>query len=155
MKRYLPLFMLLASFNCHAELTKWVDADGKVHYSDGPPPPDAKVETLHIPTSPDAADSSSSAASAPAAPKTIYEQAADLKKAQKAKEAAAQKAAKEEENAKIKQQNCTQSRSQLQTLQNAPLITTYNAKGEQNIMDDSARKKSIDDAQAAISQYCD
>jgi len=154
MKRYLPLFLLLVSLNSHAGLTKWVDADGKVHYTDGPPPDDVKTERVRTISSTGGNESAPAAASAPAGPKSIYEQAADINKAKKAKEEAAQKAAKEEENAKIKQQNCAQSRNQLQTLQNSPAIATYNEKGERTIMDDSARQKGIADAQAAVSQWC-
>jgi hypothetical protein len=154
MKYYLPLFLLLVSLNSNAGLTKWVDADGKVHYSDGPPPDNVKTEHVRTISSTNDHESAPVAASAPTGPKTIYEQAADLKKAQKAKEEAAQKAAKEEENAKIKQQNCAQSRSQLQTLLNSGRLSTYNDKGEPEVMDDSARQKNIDDAQAAVSKYC-
>ncbi|MDD4928568.1 MAG: DUF4124 domain-containing protein [Gallionella sp.] len=49
MKYYL-LAALLFSFSAHGEIVKWVDAAGKVHYSDGPPPSDVPVKKLNIPS---------------------------------------------------------------------------------------------------------
>lgn len=43
MKRRMLLIMLMSSaLLAQAETYKWVDADGKVHYSDQPPPPSAR-----------------------------------------------------------------------------------------------------------------
>ena len=154
MKYCVAVLLALVSFNTYADLNKWVDANGKVHYSDGPPPDDVKAETLHISASPNTPQSPAAAASAPSAPKTIYEKEAELKKERKAKDEAAQKAAKEEEHAKAKQQACEQSRIQLSTLQNAPRVTVYNAQGERSFMDDATRQKSEAEAQASVSKYC-
>ena len=45
----LILGLLFGAASAHAELYKWVGPDGKVHYSDVPPPPTAKqVETKAI-----------------------------------------------------------------------------------------------------------
>ena len=52
MKRYLPICLLLLSFSAYGALTKWVDADGKVHYSDEPPPVNVKTKTLATPHEP-------------------------------------------------------------------------------------------------------
>ncbi len=149
MKRILPIFLVLFSLSSHAGLHKWVDSSGKVHYSDEAPPDNAaKVETLHN-THPDA-----DAASAPAPRKTVFEQEADLKKAQKAKAEASQKTAKEQEQAQAKQRNCEQARAQVANLQNAPRIATYDANGERTVMDDNARQQAISEAQSAASTYC-
>jgi len=52
MKRTLPLCSLIFLFLCvgaHAQLYKWVGPDGKVSYSDTPPPPSAKrLETKSL-----------------------------------------------------------------------------------------------------------
>lgn len=53
MKRTLPLWSLLFLFSAgaHAQLYKWVGPDGKVGYSDTPPPPSARrVETKSLPS---------------------------------------------------------------------------------------------------------
>jgi len=149
MKYCMAILLVLLSFNTYAQLIKWVDADGKVHYSDSPPPDDVKAKTtLHGSTSPDASSS------APPAAKTIFEREADLKKEQKTKDEAAQKAAKEQEEANIKQKNCENSRLQLQTLQNTGRIATYDASGERSVMDDDTRQRKTDEAQAGVNKYC-
>ena len=145
MKRYLPICLLLLSFSAYGALTKWVDADGKVHYSDEPPPDNVKTKTLATPHEP--------ASGVPGA-KTFVEREAEWKKAQKAKEEVAQKAAQQQENALAKQKNCEAAKANLKTLENSPLIATYNDKGENSYMDDSTRRQNIEEARKQISTYC-
>jgi hypothetical protein len=145
MKRYLSVCLLLLSFSAYGALTKWVDADGTVHYSDEPPPVNVKTKTLATPHD--------SASSVPAQ-KTFVEREAEWKKAQKAKEEATQKAAQQQENALAKQKNCEGARANLRALENSPLIATYNDKGESSYMDDSTRRQNIEEARKQISTYC-
>ena len=149
MKHILAICLLLISASSHAALNKWVDAEGKVHYSDTPPA-DAKAQKLKTYTAPDTI----APATGETAPKTLAEKEAEWKKSQKTKEEAAQKAAQEQENAAIKQKNCESSRNNLATLENSPSIVTYDAKGERNIMDDESRKKSTEEARKAVNTYC-
>jgi hypothetical protein len=149
MKHSLAIFLLLTSISSHAALNKWVDADGKVHYSDTAPA-DVKAKTLKSSSAPD----SLSPANGPAAPKTLAEREAEWKKSQKSKEEATQKEAQQKEAAAIKQKNCESARSNLSTLENSPAIVTYNEKGERIYMDDASRKQNIDEARKAVSSYC-
>lgn len=50
MKPWMLLIMLISSAApASAETYKWMDADGKIHYSDHPPPPDARnIETKQL-----------------------------------------------------------------------------------------------------------
>jgi hypothetical protein len=75
MRKFLLILLIFASTNTFAELSKWTDADGKVHYSDQPPPANVKAKTLRT-TPVDSSLTSASgvaASSAPATPKTIAE----------------------------------------------------------------------------------
>ena len=90
MKKILLILLMLAGTNAYAGINKWVDADGKVHYSDQPPPVNVKSQQTLRATSDAVA---AAPASAPAAPKSIAEREAELKKAQQAKKEAADKAA--------------------------------------------------------------
>ena len=148
MKYCIAVLLMLLSVSAHAELHKWVDAAGNVHYSDAVPPADAKEEQVRIPQAP--------AGTSPEAPaeKTIFERAADLKKTLKAQKEAEQKAAQKEKEAKSKQKNCEDARNNLRTLENASRISTYDSNGNQVIMDDATRQKSIEDARAAIQNSC-
>jgi uncharacterized membrane protein len=150
MKSYLAIGLLLASFSAQGALHKWVDADGKVHYSDTVPDSNVKTQTLR---SSSAAESPATASSA-AAPKTLAEREAEMKKAQQAKAQTAEKAAKEKEIADAQRQNCESARNNLNTLENAPRLVTYDAQGERSYLDDDARQQRIDDARAMISKYC-
>ena len=145
MKRCLPICLLLLSFSAYGALTKWVDADGNVHYSDEPPPDNVKTKTLATPHEP---------ASSVPAQKTFVEREAEWKKAQKTKEEAAQKAAQQQEESLAKQKDCAAAKANLKTLENNPLIATYNDKGENSYMDNSTRLQNIEDARKQISTLC-
>jgi len=149
MKFVLSICLLLTSIHSHAALNKWVDADGKVHYSDTAPA-DVKTQKLKSPGTPDAGTQEGSAPPQ----KTIAEREAEWKKEQKSKEESTQKAAQEKEAAAIKKKNCENARSNLTNYEKSPLIVTYDAKGERKILDEATRKKETDDARKAVSSYC-
>ena len=144
MKRCLPICLLLLSFGASGALTKWVDAEGKVHYSDEPPPLDVKAKKLTMPL----------AVSGVTAQKTYVEREAELKKALKAQEEARQKAAAQQEETLANQKYCASLRANLATLENSPRITTYNDKGERAVMDDASRQKEMEEARKQISTSC-
>jgi len=158
MKYCMAVVLFLVSINAYADARKWVDSEGRVHYSDSPPPGNVKSENVRISPSPGAPGSapasSAAAASAPAGPKTIFEKEADMKKAKKAKEEAAQKQAQEQEQADAKRKNCEQARIQYQTLQNSPRVSVYDEKGERTVLDDAGRQQRINEAQDAIKKFC-
>jgi len=148
MKYCLALCLLLISTSSHAEVNKWIDAEGKVHYSDMPPA-DTKVTTISR-KPPEILTPATSAA----APKTLAEREVEWKKSQKAKEEAAQKVAQEQEAASIKQKNCENARNNLSILENSPALLTYNEKGERIIADDATRKQRTEETRQAVSTYC-
>lgn len=143
MKRYLPVCLLLISFSAYGALTKWVDAEGKVHYSDEPPPDNVKKKALSVPHDP-----------AGTPQKTFVEREAELKKAQKAEGEAALKAAKQQEEALAKQKNCTGAKANLKILESSAPLATYDDKGERSLMDDATRKQNIEEARKQISTFC-
>lgn len=156
MNKCFLILLLLISENSFAELNKWVDESGKVHYSDQPPPTTVKAKTLRS-TSGSAAITSASgvaAASAPAAPKTIAEREAELKKAQKEKKEAADKAAKEQSDADANKANCNAAQQNLRTLQSGVRMMEIDAKGERSFMGDEQRQQRITKAQQDISTFC-
>lgn len=136
-----------------AALNKWVDANGKVHYSDQPPPANVKAKTLR-PTVSDE-DSANTAASAPAAAKTVAEREAELKKAQQEKQAAAEKAAQEQEKAETRKANCEASQQSLRTLQSGMRLTELNAQGERVYLTDEQVKQRTERARQAVAANCD
>lgn len=153
--RQLLIFVsvLAIAASAHAGITKWVDADGKVHYSDGPPPASAKSQkSLNIPNKP--------AATPPAEGKTggegksLAERDLESRKRRVEAEEAAAKEAKDKEEAKRKEANCAQARAQLKALQEGQRMSSYNEKGERVFMEDAARPAAIEEAKRAVDSWC-
>ena len=133
---------LCVALPASAQMYKWVDSDGKVQYSDKPPPSNIKTEKLRIPAH---------AASAPAAsegkgtaqkdavkvgPKTAVEQDQAFRKRQldaaKAQEEEGQKRAKVRERA----ENCKRVKAALANLQIGGRQMRIDEKGERVFLDD-------------------
>jgi hypothetical protein len=138
----------LLGLNAHAGVNKWVDSEGKVHYSDAPPP-EAKTETVRNISGKGQAD-----APATYSPKSYAEREAEMKKSKLEKEGAAQKKAQEETNAKAKQANCEAARQNARSLESGGRIVTYDANGERTYMEDDARTQRLEEAREAASKYC-
>ncbi|HEX5337265.1 MAG TPA: DUF4124 domain-containing protein [Gallionella sp.] len=152
MKKHLLLLLLLASAPAVAALSKWVDENGEVHYSDQPP---VNVKTLRSASTPPAIPASGvAAASAPAAAKTYVEREAELKKAQKAKQEAADKAAQEQKQKDDKKANCAAAQQNLRTLQEGTRMVEVDANGERSYLDDTQREQRIAKAQQDIGNWC-
>jgi hypothetical protein len=154
MKRFLLILLALLSANAFAVVNKWVDADGRVNYSDLPPPANVKAKPLHSASDASASASGVPAASAPAAPKTIAERAAELDKAKQAKQEAAAKAAQEQAAADAKKANCDAAQQNLRTLQAGTRIVEIDASGQRSYLDDAQRQQRIAKAQQDIATYC-
>ena len=147
----LPICLLLfglVSVNAHGDVNKWVDDNNQTHYSDQPPPSNTKVTPLITTTTP------ATAASPVSAPKSLAERDAEYKKAQKAKEEAAQKTAKQQEEARTRQKFCADTRANLKILEDNQRIMAFDANGERSYLDDAARQQRIEEARKAISTNC-
>lgn len=151
MKKILLILLTLASASALAGLNKWVDADGKVHYSDQPPPANVKATVLRSLSS---ATDPAAASSAPAAPKTIAEREAELRKAQQAKQEAADKAAREQAEADARKESCIAARKNLGMLQEGMRMMEIDAQGQRYYLNDEQRQQRIAKAQQDVSTYC-
>jgi hypothetical protein len=142
-----------------AQTYKWTDAEGKVHYSDQPPPANAKEQVTVKPRKQSAAAPTTAPAptekGAPAAKaKTYVEQEADFKKRQV--EAAEREAAEKKKVAEAaeKKQNCEQARAQLRSLQAGGRVTRTNAQGEREYMSDAQIGQEIERSKKAVDSWC-
>ena len=154
MKKHLLILLLLSSAPAIAGLNKWVDAEGKVHYSDEPPPANVKAKTLRSDTPSPASASGVAAASAPAAAKTYVEREAELRKAQKAKQEVADKAAQEQAEKDKLKANCAAAQQNLRTYQEGVRMVEIDANGERYYPDDAQRQARIVKAQQDVSNWC-
>lgn len=129
----------------HAELYKWTDGQGKVHYSDQPPTVNAQ-QIRGV--------GAGQAETTDQAKQSLNAKDQAYQKRRKDAEEARAKAEKESEKARIQQENCTKARNNLSTLQNSPRVYTTNAAGLRTYMDDAARAAAMANSQKAISDNC-
>jgi len=146
MEKFLLIFLIVASTNAWAEVNKWVDNQGQVHYSDQPPPPDVQAKTF--------GSASEGSASAVAAEPTFVQQEAVLKRAQLAEQAAAAQAAQKQAAANTLKANCEAAQQNLRSLQSGARIMDIKPSGERYYLDDAQRQQRIDKAQQDISNLC-
>jgi hypothetical protein len=152
---FAALAILLATATVTAQVFKWIDKDGKVHFSDTPPPADAvKGEAKKITISP---PSSGGASNVPA-PKAVAERAKDSAKAdEKRKTEAAEKAKREEETERVAKQNeerCREAKRYLSSLETGQPLVRNNDAGERTLMSDAERATEIARAKTATSESC-
>ena len=113
-----------------AALYKWTDANGRIVYSDQPPPANVKTEQLRAPPPP----------ANPNAAKELAQREADFRKRQTEGAEAATKSDKERADTAKRAEGCAQAQGQLKQLAESQLaIYRYNEKGERVVMDDDAR----------------
>lgn len=149
------LVLLAAPLSTHAEIYKWEDASGKVHYSDVPPP-DAKTTAI--------GRGKGKAAQAPvtqnpatpdkATPKSLADKELEFNKRRQEARESASKAEKEVAAAKEKQENCARAKAALSALQEGSRMSTTNEKGERVVMDDAARQRETERARKDVDSWC-
>lgn len=157
------LALASSSFTLAAQAQwQWIDADGRKVFSDRPPPNDMPAKNVIkqplrkvVVTPRAAAAHASAAAQAASAPKpTGKDSDLEAKKKQAEEDEAAKKKAEEEKQAKIKEENCARAQKALITMQSGIRISTANAKGEREFMDDASRTAEIKRLQAIADNDC-
>lgn len=135
-----------------AQIYKWKDKDGTTRYSDTPPPSNVPYESLSgkksIPAKP-AADAAPAEAKPAAKPETTQAEPKETP------EQIQEKKRVEEENKKIRAQNCVAAKANLQAFTQGGRISRVNEKGEREYMDDEALAKAAEQAKKEIAQNCD
>lgn len=128
-----------------AQMYKWVDANGKVQYSDKPPPSNVKTEKLRAaspaPSAPaaseakgqepkDAAKDGAPKDAAKAGPKTVAEQEQAFRKRKTDEAKAREKQTQEETIARDRAENCKRAKAALASLELGGRQTRIDEKGE-------------------------
>ena len=150
MKAFILLLLVLLSATVYAGSSKWVDEQGKVHYSDNPPKHNAKVQELKfrdtISTQPPAEDSFE--------PRSTADMEADLKRGKDARAAKEKKDEQARAQVEAKQINCANARANLSAMQQSGRIFNKDANGERVYMDDAQRQQQTAAAQSRVSEMC-
>ena len=126
-------------------LYKWVDANGRVVYSDQPPTGDIKVETISGPPPP----------SNPNAPQDLANKQLDSKKQQTEAAANAKKAQAQRADVERRVDACKEARAEVARMAaDQVLLYTINEKGEQVFMNDADRKRRREAAELFVKGNC-
>jgi hypothetical protein len=150
---------LCVALPASAQLYKWVDSDGRVQYSDKPPPGNTKTEKLSAPAraaAPAASEGKGATRkdAAKAGPKSTAEQEQAFRKRQldaaKAKEEEGQKQAAAQERA----ENCRRAKAALSTLEIGGRQARIDEKGERVYLDDQQIAQATAKAQREAAAAC-
>lgn len=155
---FVALAVLLATATVAAQVYKWVDKDGKVQYSDMPPPPSVsktdpkKLNTGANSAAPAAANTTATAAAT--AQKSPQDRSKD---ADKRRIEDAEKARKDEEAQKVARQNeerCRASTRYKGDLDSGRPIARNNDQGERTYMSDEERSTEIARTKSVMAESC-
>ncbi|QNM98570.1 DUF4124 domain-containing protein [Chitinimonas koreensis] len=149
----LPLAALLAlAPPAAAQVYKWVDANGKVQFSDQPPP-DAKAQAVKIPKTSGSAPAAAPAPAAPAAPAA----GAATPSGAKPKVVEAGRAEQEAENKQTAIKNCAIARDnqrQMQKIRQADRVTMNNPDGTRRTLNGAERQAELDKVKGEVDKWC-
>jgi hypothetical protein len=155
MMRYIALALCFFIPAAWADLYKWTDEDGKVHYSDQPPPGDVKkTESIKQPKSAPASDSAAAAANPSAKPRTAADLDMEFRKRRVEAAEAEAKAQKDAEAAEEKKRNCQRATAQVASLERGGRVTKPGPNGEQTYMSDEEIAKEVVSARKAADSWC-
>jgi hypothetical protein len=143
-----------------AQMYKWVDADGKVQYSDKPPPSNIKTEKLRIPAQAASAPAASegkgagSKDAAKAGPKTAAEQDQAFRKRQLDAAKAQDEDAQKQAEARDRAESCKRAKAALANLQIGGRQMRIDEKGERVFLDDQQIVQETAKAQQEAGAAC-
>jgi cytoskeletal protein RodZ len=141
--RRLPiaLVLLLVAPLASAQVYKWTDAKGTVHYSEAPPPSGTKYSQVSVATGDDSSATSSdgSAAPAAAAPTPTNDTAQTQSMV---------------DNPDNRAKLCGSLKANIGTLQGTGPVVMQGSGGQQQLLNADQRKQQLDASQSQFQQYC-
>jgi hypothetical protein len=158
MLRVLVLGLTLAfAAGASAQLYRWVDKDGRVRYSDTPPP---GVKATNLSPSPGYSAPPPPAAGDAAAkdtgkgPLTPAQQEAEYRKRQVEAQKSREKQEQASRDLQAKQDNCARAQESLAGLESGQRIARTNATGERYYIDDDQRAAETEKARQSVNSWC-
>ena len=145
------------------QLYKYVGPDGKVQYSDRPPPDGQKAEKVtgsrlsSVPGAPVAAantDAAKSDAAKSTAPKTSAEQDQAYRQRRMEADEKAKKDAKAAQDQQVQAEACTNARRELAGMQSGARVARLNEKGERIFLDDAGVQGEVTRMEREIAAGC-
>jgi hypothetical protein len=152
--------MLCLALPASAQMYKWVDADGRVQYSDKPPPGNIKTEKLRetapAASAPAASDAKGAAKkdAAKAGPRTAAEEEQAFRKRQLDAAKAQELEGKKQVEAREKAENCKRAQAALTNLQIGGRQVRIDDKGERVFLEDDQIARETAKAQQDVAAAC-
>ena len=128
-----------------ADVYRWVDANGVVHYTDSPPQGAAKAEVVHIP----GAAAPPPAAAAPSQGEDTNAKADDSEEVGEKK-----LPGKLASSVQSPEKRCADARANLEVLQGSGPVGVDMGNGKPKPLDNKARQQRVENAQTIIATYC-
>ena len=147
MRAIILLILACVWATASAEVFTWRDADGKVHFSDTPPP-GVDAKKIRTGTQPGATPASG------AAGRSLAEQDMEFRKRQTEGEKSRAKAEQEKKDAEDSKRNCIDARKQLAALESGQRMSRFNEAGEAIPLDDEMRAQEIEKARGSVQSWC-
>ena len=150
--KVLAIFIICVTLCCHstrslAEVYRWVDENGKVHFSDKKPQDQTKqVEAVDV-KAPPVIDN-------PELHQTMEQNRERFKALDAEREMKAKQEAKENAEKQRNKKMCGYMRRKLAAMEKSSYVYTYNKNGERVIQNDATRDKAIKDAKKFINKNC-
>ena len=146
---FIAVAILLATATVAAQVYKWVDKDGKVQYSDTPPPASAtKTEAKKVDTSPAAA----AVGNTPT--KALLDRAKDFDKRKADDAEKAKKSEADQKTAAGNATNCSDARAAVRELETGRPIARTSEAGAREFLSDEARQAEMARAQKSVADFC-
>jgi hypothetical protein len=143
-----------------AQMYKWVDANGKIQYSDKPPPSNVKTEKLRTPAQPISAPAASAPKNgeqkdtAKTGPKSVVEPEQAFRKRQTDETKAEQEQAQKEAEARERAENCRRAKAALANLELGGRQTRIDEKGERAFLSDAEIARATAQARQEAADAC-
>jgi len=145
----ITLLLAVLALPAGAEIYKWTDAQGKVHYGDHFP--SSSIPKQFNPLTSKAAETQAEEARRREADRAAHKRMEQ----EKTREEASRKQAASEEEAHRKAENCQRARGNLELLQRMNTrLTTVDAQGQTRVLDAAARQAEMERAGRAIAENC-
>jgi hypothetical protein len=141
----------------------WKEENGRVVYSDQPPPPNVKIQILRQPAGPapetrsaGGADAGKAGADkgASSAPKTLAERDMEFRKRQQERADAERKAQEEQQKSSARAADCERARGYLKALEDGVRIAKTDASGNREYLDDAQRAAETERARKMVDSLC-
>jgi len=147
--RFLVLLaMAVASLNAAAQLYSWKDADGKVQYSDQPPPASAKGTVRKV------APPATNVADPDAVRKNLADKELEARKKEKEAKESATKAEKDKADAAERRINCEKAQGNLRGLESGQTRFTTDAQGNRVALEGAVLEAELAAARKNVDGLC-